>query len=49
MKVTDAEGRSWREYSLNDTIPLVIARPDIHKLILDTIKPFIEKWKEVKI
>ena len=46
MKVTDAEGRSWREYSLEDSIPLVVARPDIHQLIIDTIKPFIEKWKK---
>ncbi len=45
MKVTDAEGRSWREYNLGDTIPLVVARPDIHQLILDTIKPFVEKWR----
>ena len=45
MKVTDAEGKSWWEYNLEDTIPLVIARPDIHQLILDTIKPFVEKWK----
>ncbi|HOK35074.1 MAG TPA: inositol monophosphatase family protein [Candidatus Pacearchaeota archaeon] len=48
LKVTDAEGKSWREYNLNDTIPLVISRPDIHQLILDTIKPFIEKWKGEK-
>lgn len=48
IKVTDAEGRSWREYSLEDTIPLIVARPDIHQLILDTIRPFVEKWKEVK-
>lgn len=46
MKVSDAEGRSWREYNLENTIPLVIARPDIHQLILETIKPFIEKWKQ---
>ncbi len=46
MEVTDAEGRSWREYSLEDTVPLVVSRPDIHKLILDTIKPFVEKWKK---
>ncbi len=45
MKVTDAEGKSWREYSLEDTIPLVVARPEIHQLILNTIKPFVEKWK----
>lgn len=45
IKVTDAEGRSWREYNLEDTIPLIIAKPDIHQLILDTIKPFVEKWK----
>jgi len=45
MKVTDAEGRSWWEYNLEDTIPLIVARPDIHQLILDTIKPFVEKWK----
>jgi len=48
MRVTDAEGKSWREYNLEDTIPLVVARPDIHQIILDTIKPFVEKWKEVK-
>jgi len=46
MRVTDAEGRSWREYGLNDTIPLVVARPDIHELILETVRPFIEKWKQ---
>lgn len=46
MKVTDAEGKSWREYNLEDTIPLIVARPDIHQLILETIKPFVEKWKE---
>ena len=28
-----------------DTIPLIVARPDIHQLILDTIKPFVKKWK----
>lgn len=49
MKVTDAEGKSWREYNLEDTIPLIVARPDIHQLILNTIKPFVEKWKETKI
>lgn len=48
IKVTDAEGKSWREYNLEDTIPLVVARPDIHQLILDTIKPFVEKWKEMR-
>ncbi|MBU4331626.1 hypothetical protein KKD19_06075 [Patescibacteria group bacterium] len=48
MKVTDAKGKSWREYNLEDTIPLVIARPDIHQLILDTIKPFVEEWEETK-
>jgi len=48
MKVTDAEGKSWREYNLEDTVPLIVARPDIHELILDTIKPFVEKLKEAK-
>lgn len=48
MKVTDAEGKSWREYNLEDTIPLIIARPDIHQLILDTIKPFVAKWTPPK-
>ena len=46
MKVSDAEGRSWREYRLDDTIPLIVARPDIHYQILETITPFVEKWKE---
>lgn len=44
LKVTDAESKSWRKYNLDDTIPLVVARPDIHQLILDTIKPFVEEW-----
>lgn len=48
MIVTDAEGNSWREYSLEDTISLVVARPEIHQLILDTIKPLVKAWKEVK-
>ena len=48
IKVTDAEGKSWREYNLEDSIPLVVARPDIHELILETIKPFVEEWKEGK-
>ncbi len=46
IKVTDAEGNSWKGYNLNDTIPLVAARPDIHQLILDTISPFLKKWKK---
>lgn len=45
LMVTDAEGKPWQEYGLEDTIPLVVARPDIHGIILKTIFPFIEKWK----
>lgn len=45
LKITDAEGKSWKDYCLEDTIPLVIARPDIHQAILETIKPLVEKWK----
>lgn len=43
--VTDAEGKSWEGYSLEDTMPLVVARPDIHSLILETIRPLVEEWK----
>jgi len=46
MKVTDAEGKSWQEYNLESSIPLVIARPDIHQLILDTIRPLVDRWKQ---
>lgn len=46
LKVTDAKGRSWREYNLNDTIPLIIARPDIHPLIIEIIQPFVEEWEK---
>lgn len=45
LKITDAEGKSWKDYNLEDTIPLVVARPDIHQDILETIKPLVEKWK----
>lgn len=45
LKVTDAEGNSWQDYSLLDTIPLIISRPDIHQTILETIRPLVEKWK----
>jgi fructose-1,6-bisphosphatase/inositol monophosphatase family enzyme len=46
ITITDAENKSWREYQLEDTIPVVFARPDIHQLIIETIEPFIKKWKE---
>ena len=46
LKVTDAEGKSWKNYSLNDTIPLVVSRPRIHKEILSIIRPLVEKWKK---
>lgn len=45
LKVSDATGKSWQEYSLDDTIPLVIARPAIHQSILDIIYPLVEKWQ----
>lgn len=45
LKVTDAEGESWQKYELEDTIPLIISRPDIHQTILETIKPLVERWK----
>lgn len=48
LKVTDAEGKSWRDYKIEDTIPLVISRPDIHQTVLETIKPLVEKWKGSK-
>ncbi len=45
MTVTDATGKSWKEYELNDTIPVIVSRPKIHSMIVDTIAPFLEKWK----
>jgi fructose-1,6-bisphosphatase/inositol monophosphatase family enzyme len=45
LKVTDAEGKSWEDYSLDDTIPLIVSRPGIHADILKTISPLVEKWK----
>jgi len=48
LVVTDAEGNSWHDYQLNDAIPLVVARPDIHPKILETIQPLVEKWKGKK-
>lgn len=45
LKATDAEGKSWENYNLMDTIPLVVARPDIHQSILNIIRPLVEKWK----
>lgn len=45
LKVTDAEGKSWRDYTLKDTFPLVITRPEIHQKILDVIHPLVEEWK----
>jgi len=46
LMITDAEGKSWRDYGLDDTIPLVVARPHIHKHILDVIQPLVKKWKK---
>lgn len=46
LKVTDAEGEAWTKYQLQDTIPLVIARPGIHAEIIDTIRPLVEQWKK---
>jgi len=45
MMVTDAEGEPWTKYTLQDTIPLVISRPDIHSKILEAIRPLVDEWK----
>lgn len=45
LKITDAEGEPWQKYELEDAMPLVISRPDIHQTILETIHPLVEKWK----
>jgi len=45
LVATDALGEPWERYGLDDSIPLVIARPDIHSDILRVIKPFVRQWK----
>lgn len=45
LVVTDALGNPWQQYGSQDSISLVVARPDIHPVIIETIKPFIEGWK----
>jgi fructose-1,6-bisphosphatase/inositol monophosphatase family enzyme len=45
LKVTDAEGKSWKDYNLDDTIPLIVSRPAVHQEIINAIKPLVEKWK----
>ncbi|MCX6809714.1 MAG: hypothetical protein NTZ65_03140 [Candidatus Berkelbacteria bacterium] len=46
LTVTDATGNSLNGYELDATIPLVIARPDIHEKILETIQPLVQEWKQ---
>lgn len=43
LTVTDCFGKSWEEYGVDDTIPLVLSRPNIHGKILEAIKPLVEK------
>jgi fructose-1,6-bisphosphatase/inositol monophosphatase family enzyme len=43
--VTDAEGNPWQNYGQEDTIPLVVSRPDIHDKILELIAPNVTEWK----
>lgn len=45
LKVSDAEGNPWRNYELEDQIPLVVSRPDIYDKIISVVKPLAEKWK----
>lgn len=45
LKVTDAEGKPWTSYRIEDTIPLIVSRPELHPMLLDLIQPLIEKWK----
>lgn len=45
LVVTDAEGKSWKDYSLEDTMPLVVARPSIHERVIKITKEFAAKWK----
>lgn len=44
LAVSDATGGRWQNYAVEDTIPLVVARPDIHQQILDTIAPLVASW-----
>lgn len=45
IKITDAEGNNLEKYGLDDTIPLIAARPDIYELLIETIQPLIERWR----
>ena len=45
MLVTDVFGEPWTGYSLEDTIPLVVARPYIHQKIIEAIAPLVSEWK----
>ena len=46
LVVTDAEGRPWKKYSFDETISLVVARPDIHAKIINIIAPLVADWQE---
>ncbi len=46
LTITDAEGKSWGGYGLDDSIPLIVARPDIHKTIIKMTKPLVEEWRK---
>ena len=46
LLISDATGSSWHSYTANSTIPLVVARPGIYQLILQTISPLVHKWQD---
>lgn len=42
--ITDALNHPWTEFRVSGPISIVAAPPDIHKQIIATIRPLIEKW-----
>lgn len=45
LVVTDVFGESWEHFKGENPVPLVVARPAIHKSIIKAIKPLVEEWK----
>lgn len=52
LAVSDIHGRNWEDYKQEDIIPLMVARPEIHQKIIETLRPTIERQistSEVKV